>query len=148
RAVCQALNAAGATVVGTDLKDSASIAGAELYLKHDVTSEAGWAEIAQRVKDKYGRLDALVNAAAISRVASIEETSLQMWRLVQSINVDSIHIGTRAMLPLLKIGGAQRHGGASIVNFSSVGGLRGAALNAAYCTSKGAVRLYSKSAAI
>src|SRR5262249_12571259 len=51
-------------------------------------------------------------------------------------------------LELLIESGKQRRGGASIVNFSSVGGLRGAAFAAAYCTSKGAVALYTKSAAI
>jgi NAD(P)-dependent dehydrogenase (short-subunit alcohol dehydrogenase family) len=148
RAVCQALKEAGATVVGTDLADNARVPGTDGYHRHDVTSEADWARIAAAIEGKYGRLDALVNAAAIARVASIEETSLEAWRKLQAINVESVHIGTRAMLPLLKKSGATRLGGASIVNFSSVGGLRGAAFCASYCTSKGAVKLYTKSAAI
>jgi len=57
---------------------------------------------------------------------------------------DSIIIGTQILLPLLKEGGKARKGGASIVNFSSVGGLRGAPFNAAYCTSKAAVKMLSK----
>jgi len=148
RAVCQSMKAAGATVIGTDLADRARDLAVDGYFRHDVTSEADWARIAQEIASKYGRLDALVNTAAIAQVASIEETSLGAWRKVQAVNVESIHIGTRAMLELLKKSGKRRAGGASIVNFSSVGGLRGAAFTAAYCTSKGAVKLYSKSAAI
>jgi NAD(P)-dependent dehydrogenase (short-subunit alcohol dehydrogenase family) len=148
RAVCQALKEAGATVIATDLADGARIPSADAYFRHDVSSESDWARIAAEVASKYGRLDALVNAAAIAPVASIENTSLELWRKIQAVNVESIHIGTRAMLELLKESGRSRPGGASIVNFSSVGGLRGAAFSAAYCTSKGAVKLYSKSAAI
>lgn len=148
RAICRALKDAGATVVASDLVDTKSIAEADAYFRHDVTSEADWARIATEIASKYGRLDALVNNAAIAKVASIEETSLEAFRKLQTVNVDSIHIGTRAMLQLLKTSGKSRPGGASIVNFSSVGGLRGAAFTASYCTSKGAVKLYTKSAAI
>ncbi|WP_374689897.1 SDR family NAD(P)-dependent oxidoreductase, partial [Staphylococcus aureus] len=63
------------------------------------------------------------------------------WHRVNAINVDSVIIGTQCLLDLLKAGGRARPGGASIVNFSSVGGLRGAAFNAAYCTSKAAVKM-------
>jgi NAD(P)-dependent dehydrogenase (short-subunit alcohol dehydrogenase family) len=148
RAVCQSMKEAGATVIGTDLADRVRDSVADVYFRHDVASETDWARVAAEISSKYGRLDALVNTAAIALVASIEETSLESWRKIQAVNVESIHIGTRAMLGLLKKSGQSRPGGASIVNFSSVGGLRGAAFTAAYCTSKGAVKLYSKSAAI
>ena len=74
RAVCGALKDAGATVIGTDLTEGASIEGTDAYYRHDVTSEADWARTAVNIEAKYGRLDALVNAAAVVRVASIEET--------------------------------------------------------------------------
>jgi NAD(P)-dependent dehydrogenase (short-subunit alcohol dehydrogenase family) len=148
RAVCQALKEAGATVIATDLAAGARIQGADAYHVHDVASEPHWARIAAEIQATHGRLDALVNTAAIARVASIAETTLEDWRKIQAVNVESIHIGTRAMLELLKTSGRSRQGGASIVNFSSVGGLRGAAFTAAYCSSKGAVKLYTKSAAI
>ena len=146
-AVCQALHEAGATVVATDVADTSKVAAAHT-LRHDVTSETDWQRVAGEVQRRYGRLDALVNLAAIAPVASIEDTSIDAWRKVQAVNVDSIVIGMRTLLPLLKISGKTRPGGASIVNFSSVGGLRGAALCAAYCSSKGAVTLLSKCAAI
>src|SRR5882724_3245023 len=143
-----AMSRAGATVLATDLASEAAVPGAVSYRRHDVSSARDWAQIAIEVRTKYGRLDALVNAAAICQVKSIEETTLEEWRHVQAVNVESMLIGTQAMLPLLKASGKTRKGGASIVNFSSVGGQRGAAFTAAYCTSKGAVKLFSKSAAI
>jgi NAD(P)-dependent dehydrogenase (short-subunit alcohol dehydrogenase family) len=147
RALCRSLKEAGATVIGTDLAERGP-QGVDAYFRHDVTSEADWARIAGEIGARYGRLDALINNAGIAVVSSIEETSLETFRRVQAVNVESIHIGTRAMLELLKKSGKTRPGGASIVNFSSVGGLRGAPLTSAYCTSKGAVKLYSKSAAL
>jgi NAD(P)-dependent dehydrogenase (short-subunit alcohol dehydrogenase family) len=148
RPVCRALKEAGATVIATDLAERADVPGAKSYYRHDVTSESDWARIADDLKAQYGRLDALVNIAAIAPVESIERTTLAAWRRTQAVNVESILIGTQTMLPLLKEGGKTRKGGASVVNFSSVGGQRGAAFTAAYCTSKGAVKLFSKSAAI
>jgi NAD(P)-dependent dehydrogenase (short-subunit alcohol dehydrogenase family) len=148
RAVCQSLKEAGATVVATDVAREAEVPGAHAYYAHDVSREAGWKRIADVVRARYGRLDALVNAAAITRVARIEDTTLDAWRKVQAVNVESILIGMRAMLELLQVSGKARKGGASIVNFSSVGGQRGAAFAAAYCSSKGAVKLLSKCAAI
>lgn len=148
RAVSRSLKDAGATVIATDIAEHADVPGADAYHRHDVTSEGDWARIAEEINRKHGRLDALVNNAAIAQVASIESTTLDEWRKIQAVNVESILIGTRAMLELLKTSGKTRKGGASIVNFSSVGGLRGATFTAAYCTSKGAVKLFSKAAAI
>lgn len=148
RAVCQSLKDAGATVIATDVAQDAEVPAAAAYYPHDVSRETDWARIADTVGAHYGRLDALVNAAAIARVMRIEDTSLDMWRKVQSVNVESILLSMRAMLGLLRISGKTRKGGSSIVNFSSVGGQRGAAFAAAYCSSKGAVKLLTKSAAI
>lgn len=147
RETCRAMREAGATVFATDLGPSGDDIPCDHYLSHDVTSEAAWQSVARTLQDQYGRLDALVNNAAISIVGSIEETPLSEWRRVNAVNVESIVIGTQTLLPLLREGGKARSGGASIVNFSSVGGLKGAAFNAAYCTSKGAVKLLSKSMA-
>lgn len=144
RELVKALKAANATVIATDLAADAQVDGADHYLKHDVTSEADWKAVAALVQEKYGRLDALVNNAGYSIVTKFDETPLSDFHRVNAINVDSIIIGTQIMLPLLREGGKARKGGASVVNFSSVGGLRGAAFNAAYCTSKAAVKMLSK----
>jgi len=144
REICKAMRAAGAVVIATDLAAAAPGLDADLYLQHDVTSEADWKRVEAAVRERSGKLDALINAAAISIVTKIEDTPLSEWHRVNAVNVDSIIIGVQTLPPLLKEGGKARKGGASIVNFSSVGGLRGAAFNAAYCTSKGAVKLLSK----
>ncbi|NLR71997.1 SDR family oxidoreductase [Novosphingobium sp. ERN07] len=144
RELVKAMKAAGATVIATDLTPDAQIEGADHYLKHDVTSEADWQAVAALVQEKYGRLDALVNNAGYSIVTKFDETPLSDFHRVNAINVDSIIIGTQTLMPLLRAGGKARKGGASVVNFSSVGGLRGAAFNAAYCTSKAAVKMLSK----
>jgi NAD(P)-dependent dehydrogenase (short-subunit alcohol dehydrogenase family) len=144
RELCTALTAAGATVIATDLAPDAPGLAAVHYLRHDVTIEDDWRRIEVLIRERYGRLDVLVNNAAISIVASIEDTPIAEWHRVNAVNVDSIVIGGQILLPLLKEGGKARKGGASIVNVSSVGGQRGAPFNAAYCTSKGAVRMLTK----
>lgn len=145
RELIKAMKAAHAHVIATDLAPEAIDGlGADAYFQHDVTSEADWRRIADAVQSQHGRLDALVNNAGISIVGRIEDTPLAEWHRVNAVNVDSIIIGTQAMLPLLKAGGKARAGGASIINFSSVGGLRGSAFNGAYCTSKAAVKMLTK----
>lgn len=144
RELVKALKAAGATVVATDLAEDASVEGADHYLRHDVTSEADWHAVRELVSDKFGRLDVLVNNAGYSIVTKFEETPLDEFHRVNAVNVDSAIIGCQVMLDLLKAGGKARKSGASIINFSSVGGIKGAAFNAAYCTSKAAIAMLTK----
>lgn len=148
RAVCATMTDAGAKVIATDIADKPDDLVAEAYYKHDVTSQEDWQKIADKIESDYGQLDALVNVAGLSIVASIEETSLSEWQRVNGINVESILLSFHTMLPLLKKSGKTRKGGASVVNFSSIAGQRGAAFNAAYCASKGAVKIFTKCAAI
>lgn len=144
RAVVKAMKDAGGIIIATDMAAQAEIEGADHYLQHDVTSEADWRKVEAFVREQYGRLDVLVNNAGISIVTKIEDTPLSEWHRVNAVNVDSVIIGTQVTLDLLKEGGKARKGGASIINFSSVGGLRGSAFNAAYCTSKAAVKMLTK----
>ncbi|BBD99773.1 KR domain-containing protein [Sphingobium amiense] len=148
RATVAALAQAGAQVVASDVADMATVPGAALYLPLDVTSEDAWQTVIERIERDFGRLDILVNNAGISVTNSIARTTLEEFRRCMAINVDSIFLGTHAAQALLARSGAEREGGSSIVNLSSVGGLRGAPFMATYCASKGAVKLYSKSAAL
>ncbi len=144
-ATVAAMIEAGAEVVATDIQVPS---GGTLNLAQDVTDEAGWAALAETIRQRWGRLDCLVNNAGIATITTIEENSLAVWRRQMAVNVDSMLLSCKAMLPLLREAGKTRAGGASVVNLSSVGGIGGAPFMAAYCTSKGAVRLFSKSAAL
>lgn len=146
-AICTALSAAGACVVATGRGDSPDGVVADAWFQHDVTSPEDWARLLQNVRGRFGRLDCLINNAAIAMVDSIADISLEQWRRVMSVNVEGALLGLKASLPLLRESGVSRVGGASVVNCSSVAGLRGAAHNAAYCASKAAVTLLTKSAA-
>ncbi|MDR7155552.1 NAD(P)-dependent dehydrogenase (short-subunit alcohol dehydrogenase family) [Sphingobium xenophagum] len=147
-ATVQALADAGARVIATDMAQTATVAGATEYRPLDVTDEDGWAALAAYVDATYGRLDILVNNAGISVTDAIADTSLATFRRCMQINVEGIFLGTRAMADLLAKSGADRRGGSSIINLSSVGGLAGAPFMSAYCASKGAVRLFTKCAAL
>jgi NAD(P)-dependent dehydrogenase (short-subunit alcohol dehydrogenase family) len=147
RASVKALSDAGSTVIATDLAAEASVAGAATYRQLDVTSETAWEALVADIEATYGRLDNLVNNAGLSVTNSIADTSPAEWRKCFAVNAEGVFLGTRAATALLAKSGADRKGGSSVVNLSSVGGLRGAAYMATYCATKGAVRLFSKSAA-
>lgn len=144
RGIVTAMKAAGATVIATDLADDGDHGGADHYFAHDVTDQGDWEDIAGFISETYGRLDALVNNAGISIVTKIEETPLTEFHRINAVNVDSVVIGSQVLLELLKVGGKARKSGAAIVNMASVGSIRGAAFNAAYCMSKASVAMLTK----
>ncbi|AUW58921.1 short-chain dehydrogenase [Sphingobium sp. SCG-1] len=148
RASCRALAEAGAIVIASDLAAEAEVEGAVAYRQLDVTSEDAWAELIRAIASEHERLDILVNNAGISITNAIAETSLAEFRKCMAINVEGVFLGTKAAQDLLARSGQTRQGGSSVINLSSVGGLKGAAFMAAYCTSKGGVKLFSKSAAV
>jgi NAD(P)-dependent dehydrogenase (short-subunit alcohol dehydrogenase family) len=149
RAIARAFIAEGARVAIADLDDTAGRAAAEelgqaaLFLDHDVTEEAAWQRNLAAAADAFGGLDTLVNNAGIAVVAHIEKTSLEDWRRVQAVNVEGVFLGCKHVLPYLR-----EVGGGAIVNMSSVAGIIGDPSLAAYCASKGAVRLLTKSVAL
>lgn len=144
REICRAMKAAHAIVIATDTGAEPAEIECDAYLKHDVTRREDWQMCADFIGTRWGRLDALVNNAGISVVLRFEDMSLEEFHRVNAVNVDGPIMGTQILLDLLKQGGQARKSGASIVNVSSVGGLRGAAFNAAYCTSKAAIKMLSK----
>lgn len=149
RGCARKLAAEGARVVvaDRDVHGGAAVA-AELGAPHrfeplDVTDEAGWARVVESTVAAFGRLDVLVNSAGIAVWGNIERLSLAEWRQQHAVNADGTFLGCRAA-----IGAMKTTGGGSIINLSSVAGLIGVADAAAYCSSKGAVRLLSKSVAL
>jgi 3(or 17)beta-hydroxysteroid dehydrogenase len=152
-AIAGAMAREGATVVFTDLLGDAAHEAASkvkdaIALSLDVTKESGWSEVAEEIGERYGRLDVLVNNAGVDFSRSIEETSFDDWRRLMSVNLDSIFLGCRAMLPLLRKGAQRHEGGASVINLSSVAGIVGYPDQVAYNVSKAAVAHAAKSLAI
>lgn len=109
----------------------------------DVTDEAAWASAAGSLRREGAGLDILVNNAALCIRASVLEMSLEAWRRQASVNLDGVFLGVRAALPLMA-----DSGGGSIVNISSVAGLKGIPGLSGYCATKGGVRLFTKAVAL
>jgi len=117
--------------------------GEVLFMKHDVTSESDWNEVITKTVERFGKLDVLVNNAGVFLGESIEDTSLEEWRWLMSINLDGVFLGTKHA-----IGAMKKNGGGSIINMSSAGGLVGTSDSSPYNASKGGVRLFTKAAAV
>ena len=140
----------GAKVVFGDVRDAegqkveATIrahGGEAVYVHLDVTSEADWKTAVQTATGRFGKLDILVNNAAIviPRVA-IEDRTVEEWDRVMAVNARGVFLGTKHAIPAMR-----RAGGGSIVNISSVAGI-GQSLHQepAYAASKGAIRIFTK----
>lgn len=147
------LAAEGAKVFLTDIngegaeKTAAAInethPGAASSFIHDVTKRDQWSAALAAAADFMGGIDTLINNAGIGTYGNIEEETDENWRLTQSIDVDSIFIGTQLAMPYLK---ASQPG--SIINISSVAGLIASGNLLAYNTAKAAVWMMSKSIAL
>jgi len=146
----------GASVIVTDIAEREAMAvvadiiengGRAEFMALDVTEETQWRKTIGSVVERHGGLDVLVNNAGIAVVHSLLEISLEEWRRVHAVNLDSVFLGTRCAVEVMRPGGSSGRGG-SIINLSSVGGLIGAAELSSYCSAKGGVRLFSKSVAV
>jgi NAD(P)-dependent dehydrogenase (short-subunit alcohol dehydrogenase family) len=141
----------GARVVITDLDEAegraqagrlASVGASVEFLRHDASDEGEWRSVVDTVLARHGRLDVVVNNAGISRIATVEDETLEGWRRVQAINMEGVFLGTREAIRAMK------GKGGSIINLSSIEGIIGEPLTAAYNASKGGVRIFTKSAAL
>jgi NAD(P)-dependent dehydrogenase (short-subunit alcohol dehydrogenase family) len=138
------------------VKEITEAGGTASFAAQDVVSESQWAAIAAEAEKRYGRIDILCNIAGISgrdpkmniqtsltAGPRLAEQSLEQWNKVMEINATGVFLGTKAVIPAM-----QRAGAGSIINISSICGIIGSHANAAYHASKGAVRIFSKAAAI
>lgn len=138
-AVAKKLVAAGSRVVLTDLQESkgkaaaSELGSAARFMVMDVADPDDWDKVLHSIHEQEGRLDVLVNNAAILKPGSIEDTSLEDWQLLHRINSDSVFLGCKKGLELLK---AQ---GGSIINISSIAAMAARADYLAYSASKGSV---------
>jgi NAD(P)-dependent dehydrogenase (short-subunit alcohol dehydrogenase family) len=152
RASALLLGKEGSTVIVTDVQDDMGQdtarkikqdGGDAMYLTHNVTDEDAWVRVIGEIRACYGKLHVLVNNAGIAIAGPVTDMSLADWRRQQAINLDGVFLGTKHALPLMR-----ESGGGSIVNMSSLAGLKGSAGLAGYCATKGGVRLFTKAVAM
>ena len=152
--VAHALAAEGAQVVVTDLNGAGAAevagqinllhgAGVASSVRHDVTSEADWIAVVDHARAQMGGFSVLVNNAGVLTFGSVEDLSLEAWRRGMSVNVDSVFLGCKHALPLMR----ETQPG-SIVNMSSVSALVASHNLANYNASKAAVWMLTKSVAL
>ena len=137
----------GANVVLTDVLDeegerTAAEAGGT-FLHQDVTSEEEWASVVARTVELHGGIDVLINNAGIYIPTPLVGGDLGDYRRVIEVNQVGVYLGMREVAPVMI-----ERGGGSIINISSVGGLRGTGVAFGYTASKWAVRGMTKSAAV
>lgn len=151
RSAALKLAEAGARLVVTDIDEERVARTAEMIVeaggqaracRQDVAEEAEWQALISDIKAQEGGLNVLVNNAGIAIGVPLLEMSLEDWRRQSAINLDGVFLGCKHAIPLMA-----ETGPSSIINISSVAGLRGAAGLAGYCATKGGVRLFSKAVA-
>ena len=113
------------------------------FTRLDVTSEEDWRDAVEFTLNTYGRLDILINNAAIYMRTPIVQTDLDEWNRIMDINSTGVFLGTKHSVPAM-----QKSGGGSIINISSTAGLVGSERGSAYGASKGSVRLFTKYTAV
>ena len=131
------IDVAGANAV------AAEIGAGTLVVELDVTDEAAWIAAVGQTVDVFGGLHILVNSAGIAILATVEETSLEDWRRVHAVDLDSVFLGCKHAIAAIA-----QSGGGSIVNISSISGIIAGHNLAAYNSAKAGVRHFTKSVAL
>ena len=139
----------GARVMMTDINLEEGLQQAEkpganaAFLKLDITEEEEWISVLGETVKRFGHLDILVNSAGMVLIADVEQITLEDWRKVHAVNLDGTFLGCKHGVRVMK-----EYGAGSIINLSSVSGMIGGFNLAAYNSSKGAVRMLTKSVAL
>ena len=137
----------GARVVMADInaeagrQAAATIPGA-VFETLDVTSEQSWIDLIAGVVARFGALDVLFNSAGIVQLASIEDTSEELWRQIHAVGTDGTFFGCKHALNAMKAAGR-----GSIINMCSTASIQGGPMIFAYAASKSAIRGMTKSIA-
>jgi len=148
-AIAKLFVAEGARVVLGDVQHEAGEAVAQelgaagSFVPHDVTRREDWERAVARALDAHGRVDVLVNNAAVLHMGTIERTGEDVLRRVLEVNTVGPYLGIRAVLAPMK-----KQGGGSIVNVGSIDSLLGMNGISAYATSKWGLRGLTKAAAL
>jgi NAD(P)-dependent dehydrogenase (short-subunit alcohol dehydrogenase family) len=141
----------GATIVGFDLKEAfegdwaeaARIAPDHHFVTGDVRDEAALAATVADVKQRFGRIDVLMNSAGVAGGGPVHLISIEDWDRVMDVNLKGTFLASRQVLPVML---EQRSG--SIINVASVEGIEGFEGGSVYNASKGAVVVLTRNMAI
>ena len=139
-AIAKRLGHEGANVVAGDIDDAVAtdaLTGSDFphaVERLDVTKESEAANIVARAEDRFGRVDILVNNAAILDMTPLADLTMEVFHKVLAVNLDSVLMVTRATIPAMR-----RAGGGRILNIASIMGLLGAKDTVPYSTAKGGV---------
>lgn len=150
--IARAMAAEGATVVVADVLEEAGEATAAAlrqeehraeFVHADVSEESDVRRLIEHAVERFGRLDIVVNNAGTAIVRTCEECTVEEWDRLMAVNVRSIFLTTK-----YAVGPMRRQGGGAILNVGSVSSLVGQRGTPAYCASKGAVLMLTKSLAV
>ena len=138
----------GAEVIVTDIDEALAeqvakdIGARAWHHRLDVASEESWATVFKQIEERHGRLDGLINNAGIAVMADMAATDLALFERTVAINQTGPFLGMKLAAEMMK-----RTGGGSIVNISSIAGLKADPMFFAYTGSKWALRGMSRAAA-
>lgn len=150
-AICERLAQEGALVAVADI-DTAAAEDVARRLRDagykaaafplNVTMEDRWVALFEQVEQQLGTVSILVNNAGIAAPGSPEDTELADWERIHAVNLNGVFLGTKHGIKAMK-----SRGGA-IVNISSIKAMAATSFSAAYDSSKGGVRIFTKSSAL
>lgn len=144
RAIVQRLSCEGARVVSVSRSNPANQQDdAVLHVTADISTTDGAKRVCDAARAHFGRLDVLVNNAAVIHDGSVEETDVQVWDEVMAVNARGPFLCAKYAIPYLR-----EAGGGAIVNVSSINAEWAQPDLAAYCASKGAVLALTRAIAI
>ena len=142
-ATARIFTTAGWHVVGVDMKNELNLpSDVDRYISADISNPDAIRDMFKEISQREGRLDALINNAAVQIVKPLVDTELEEWDSLMAINVRSVFLSIKYAYPLL------RRNMGSVVNVSSVHAVATSCSMAAYATSKGAVSTLTRSAAL
>jgi NAD(P)-dependent dehydrogenase (short-subunit alcohol dehydrogenase family) len=134
----------GALVAVIDYKEpTTKLLNEQQFYQGDVSDPALWTRVTSRLLEEHGHIHALVNSAAIVQYAPVHEVQLEDWNRALAVNLTSVMLGMRAVIP-----GMLTHGGGSIINLSSIWGSVAAPGAASYHATKAGVAHLTKNAAV
>jgi len=139
----------GAQVVLTDVNCeqgqalARELGNAALFMEHDVSRTDDWNALQALLRERFGRLDVMVNNAGILIPGNVEQATLDEWQQVFQVNARSAFLGCQCAIALMK-----DSGGGAIINVSSIAAIAGRGDYLVYSASKGAVTALTRSVAV